>query len=653
MVAGRSGIERDNMDTSVRPCDDFFRYANGMWLDRTPIPADEPVYGAFTEIRDRNWAMVHDILEDAARDPGPAGSDRQKVGDMYASGMDEAAIEAAGTAPLAPELERIDRLADRDELPALLAALHAAGSRAGFGVFVRPDPKDSRTNVAHLQQAGLGLPDRDYYLRDDAKSEEIRAAYTRHVARMHELLGANATDAQRSADTVVSLESRLARASMQRVDQRDPYKTYHKTRISRLMEDAPGFDWNGYLASLGAPPLEEVNVRQPDFARELAAASADVPIDQWKIYLRWHLIRSAAPLLGTRFVDESFAFNGALLQGVKEKHPRWRRVAERVDADLGEALGQLFVERVFPPEAKRRVLQLVDDLRSAFRERIGQLAWMTEATKDQAARKLDAFRVKMGYPDSWRDYSSLAIDRGPYVRNAIRAGEFELRRNLAKLGHPVDREEWHMSPPTVNAYYNASMNEIVFPAGILQRPFFDVAADDAVNYGAIGVVIGHEMTHGFDDQGSKFDADGNLKDWWTPEDRAAYDARTDLMVKQFEEYEPLPGQRVNGRLTLGENIADLGGVKLALAALRRSAAAASGPDADGFTAEQRFFLGHAQSWRSQIRDDALRVRLNVDPHSPSAYRVNGPLSNLPEFFAAFGCEDGAMRRRDSERPEIW
>ncbi len=653
MAGARVGIERDNMDPSVRPCDDFFRYANGAWLDRTPIPADEPVFGAFTEIRDRNWAILHEILEEAASTPAPAGSVQQQVGDYYASGMDEAAVEGAGPAPIAPEIERIDGIADRGELPTLLAGLHAGGARPGFHVFIRPDPKNSGVNLVHLQQAGLGLPDRDYYARADAKSEEIRRAYRAHVARMCELLGEGAADARRSAETVLSLESRLAGASMQRVDQRDPYKTHHKMALRELADEAPGLDWSSYLAALGAPPVDKVNVRQPEFFRELAAVAAQASLEEWKIYLRWHLIRSLAPLLNAAFVDESFAFNGGVLQGIREKHPRWRRVAERVDADLGEALGRLFADRVFRPEAKRRVLGMVDDLRAAFRERISELPWMSEPTRQQAVRKLDAFRVKMGYPDSWRDYSALVIDRGPYVRNAVRAAEFELRRNLAKLGVPVDRDEWNMSPPTVNAYYNPSMNEIVFPAGILQRPFFDVAADDAVNYGSIGVVIGHEMTHGFDDQGSKFDADGNLEDWWRPEDRSAYDARTDLMVKQFEGYEPLPGQHVNGRLTLGENIADLGGVKLALAALRRSRAGLSGADEDGFTAEQRFFLGHAQSWRSQIRDDALRVRLNIDPHSPSRYRVNGPLSNMPEFFAAFGCEDGALARPASERPEIW
>jgi predicted metalloendopeptidase len=453
---------------------------------------------------------------------------------------------------------------------------------------------------------------------------------------------------------VLTLETRLAHASMTRVDQRDPYKTYNKMTVAQLAERAPGIEWSAYLTTLGAT-VDDLNVRQPLFFAELAKALADVPLEQIRTYLRWHVVRTAASSLPRAFEEESFDFNSRVLQGVPQQKPRWKRVLESMDQHMGEELGQLYVQKAFSPEAKRRVVELVDDLRSALRDRIAGLEWMGDQTRAQALRKLDAYAVKMAYPDAWRDHSGLQVDRSPFVRNVLRANEWHTGRDLAKLGKPVDRTEWFMSPQTVNAYYNPLMNEIVFPAGILQRPFFDAGADDPVNYGAIGMVIGHEMSHGFDDAGSRYDADGNLKEWWTKDDRAAYESRTDLIVKQYEAYEPLPGQKINGRLTLGENIGDIGGIKIAWAALQRMLDRRGRPEKiDGYSAEQRFFLGLAQSWRNKIRDEALRVRLNIDPHSPAVYRVLGPLSNMPEFHAAFGCGDGSPMIRPAEaRPTIW
>lgn len=646
-------IEPGDIDTSVTPCEDFFRYANGKWLARTEIPASEPVWGGFNEVHERNREILRAIAEDAARAGAPSGSVTQKVGDYWATGVDEAAVEAAGTAPIASQLAAVDGLTERADLPRLLAELHALRLFGGFVPIVRQDPGESTRNLFWLQQGGLGMPDRDHYLKEDERSREIRQEYVAHVTRMLELLGDDPDRARYGAATILTVETRLARASMSRVDQRDPYKVYNKMTVAQLAERCP-WGWNDYFGALGIATLD-LNVRQPGFFEELARAFGDVPLEQVRTYLRWHVVRATASSLPAAFDRESFRFNAGVLQGVQEQRPRWKRVLDSMDGHIGEELGQLYVEKAFPPEAKRRVLELVEDLRAALRERIRSLGWMGEATKEQALRKLDAFAVKMGYPDTWRDHAPLEIDRSSYAANVLRANAWHMRRDLDKLGRPVDRTEWLMSPQTVNAYYNPLMNEIVFPAGILQPPFFYADADDAVNYGAIGMVIGHEMSHGFDDSGSKYDADGNLKEWWQPEDRLAYESRTDLIVRQFEGYEPLPGMRINGKLTLGENIGDLGGIKIAWSAFQRALERRGRPAAiDGFTPEQRFFLGLAQSWRGKLRDEALRLRLTIDPHSPGHYRVIGPLSNLPEFHAAFACGAGApMLREEEVRPTIW
>ena len=647
------GIDPANLDTSVKPCQDFYHFANGGWLKSHTLPADKAMLGSFTEVMDRNREILKQILDEtSAKRTWPKGSVQQKVGDFFASGMDEKAIEKRGLAPMKPIFATIDGLKDTKELPAVLAKLHNEGIPGGFGFYVGPDDKDSNRNLGAFHQGGLGLPDRDYYLNNDARTKDIRAKYVAHVAKMFELAGDPAGLAEARARVVLDLETKMAKAAWSRVELRDPQKTYNKMSLAKLGQEAPGFDWALYFKDRGVH-LQDLNVGQPSYATAFAKLATDTPAIEWRTYLRWHALHDAASVLPKAFGAENFAFYGKVLSGTPEQETRWKRVEGMEDGVLGEALGQLYVKVAFPPESKQRMLQLVANLRSALHDRILALDWMSEATKQQAIHKLDAFTVKIGYPDKWKTYP-FDVKRNDYFGNVLRASSYQVHHNLAKLGKPVDRTEWGMTPPTVNAYYNPSMNEIVFPAGILQPPFFDPKADDAVNYGAIGWVIGHEMTHGFDDQGRQFDAQGNLKNWWTPADIKAYQARTDLMVKQFDAYEPLKGQHVNGRLTLGENIADLGGMKIAYAAFMKSLNGKEPAKIDGFTAEQRFFLGAATIWRTLIRDAAASVRLKVDPHSPAQFRVNGPMSDLPEFYQAWGCKPGCpMRRPKAERPAIW
>ncbi len=645
-----------NFDMSAKPCEDFYTHANGSWLKAHPIPADRASYGAFQELADRNRDVLKKILEEtSAKADWPQGSAEQKVGDFYASGMDAAGREKAGATPLAPALKAIAKLQGPGDLAAVLAELHLWGVNAGFGFRVAQDARDSTRYIGIFNQGGLGLPDRDYYLKDDPKSKDLRAAYEVHVAKILELAGSAPDVAKTEAASILALETKLAQASITRVENRDPQKTYNKRTVAELNSEAPGFDFTRFLADLGATTAADVNVRQPGFFKAFAALTGSVPPAEWRTYLRWHAARTAAPLLSKAFQDEDFAFNGKKLNGTPQQEEPWRRVQAATDFALGEAVGPIYVARAFGPRAKERMKILVENMRAALKERIDALPWMSQETKAQAQRKLAAFGVKIGYPDVWKDYSALVISRSvPYAENVRRARIFETKRNLAKLGKAIDRTEWGMTPPTVNAYYNASMNEIVFPAGILQSPFFSEDADDAVNYGGIGVVIGHEMSHGFDDSGSQYDADGNLKNWWTAGDRKAYEARTGLIVKQFDSYKPLPDLAINGKLTLGENIGDLGGIKIAYAALQRALAGKLQEKIDGFTPEQRFFLSYATIWRSQYRDESMRVQLNTNPHSPGRWRAIGPPSNLPEFYDAFGCAEGApMRRAEADRPSIW
>ena len=650
------GINLKYMDTSAKPCVDFYQYAAGNWLANNPVPADRSAWGAGSELTEKNFEVLHQILEEAAKDTNaPKGSPKRKVGDFYRSGMDEARIEAEGAKPLAEEFARIEAIKDIPSLQDEIARLHRHNLAPAFAFFAYQDYKNSTRIISWLYQGGLGLPNRDYYTNEDEKSKEIRTQYVAHIARMLELLGDKPEQAASEAKTVMEMETRLAKASMTPVEERDPAATYHKMTLAELNTLTPGFSWNRYFKSLGLADPGDINVAQPEFYKEVGRMMTSVPTSDWKTYLRWQLINTQAGRLSSAFVNEDFNFYGKTLRGTKELRPRWKRILEATDQSLGEALGQLYVERAFSPKAKAKAQELVTNLKAALRDRLKVLDWISEATRQQALKKLDAIAVKVGYPDKWRDYSALNIDNGSYVTNAMRADEFEFRRNLNKIGKPIDRTEWGMTPPTVNAYYNPNFNEIAFPAGILQPPYFDPEADDATNYGGVGGAIGHELTHGFDDQGRQFDAEGNLKDWWTAEDEKNYMARAAIVEKQYGEYVPMEALHINGKLTMGENIADIGGLKIAYLAFQKSMEGKPRPPAiDGFTPEQRFFLAFAQNWRSNIRPEALRVRLATDPHSPPRFRVLGPLSNMPEFFQAFGCKPGdAGMRAENIQVKIW
>ena len=650
------GLDPANMDRSVSPCADFYQYAVGAWERRTIIPAEYGKYGVDQEVDARTFAIVKEILDAAAADTAAArGSERQKVGDFYAAGMDEARIESEGVRPLTPLLRRIAAIPDRKALAGEIAFLQEIGTNAAFRVGVVPDDRDSAVNILEFSQAGLGLPDREYYLKGDKDSRTLRRAYLAHLARMFGLLGDSARIARQNAQIVLRLETRLARASMTRDESDDPIATYHKMGRSDLATHATGFAWEAYFRALRLDGPDSVLVRQPAFLRELGRLTQGVALSEWKTYLRWHLLRATAGSLSSPVVREAFAFGGTILEGTKELPPRWKRVLAETDAALGEALGKLYVDRAFGAEAKRKALDMVANLQAALRGRLQRLDWMSEATKEQALAKLDAMRVKIGYPDVWRDYTGLAIDRTSYLQNVLAARRFEFRRVLAKMGKPVDRSEWATTPITNNAFYDPTLNELVFPAGILQPPFFDPAADEAANYGNIGATIGHELTHGFDDGGRQYDARGNLRDWWTVEDAKAFAERAALMVKQFEQFEPIPGLYINGTLTLGENLADLGGLAIAYDAftLARRGAPAAGTE-DGFTPEQRFFLSYTETWRFKLRPEFLRARLVTDEHAPPKYRVLGPLANMEEFAAAFQCKSGdAMVRPASDRVKLW
>jgi putative endopeptidase len=648
-----------NMDMSVKPSDDFFTYANGTWLKKTPIPPEESRWGSFNELIEKNNEALREVVEKAAKtkvDP-KLTPEIQKVGDYYASGMDEKAIDVAKAKPLDEEFKRIDSIKDRNDLLKAIAHLHNIGVGAFFGFTSGQDDKNSAMVIGQAFQGGLGMPDRDYYTKEDDASKKLREQYIAHVTKMLTLLGESQSAAAEHAKKIMTLENALAVPSRTRVELRDPQKNYNKMTQAEMQQLMPDWNWADYFKEINLTEPGDVNVGQPDFFKAANGVFKNTSLDDWKTYLRWHLLKEAAPELSKEFVDENFKFFGNTLTGAKQLKPRWKRVVTSTDGALGEALGKLYVADYFPPESKARMIELVKNIQEAMADSIKSRDWMDDATKQEALKKLAAFTVKIGYPDKWRDYSTLKIDKGPYVLNAMRADMFEVERQLKKVGKPVDRTEWGMSPPTVNAYYNPNLNEIVFPAGILQPPFFNAKADDAINYGGIGAVIAHEISHGFDDQGRQYDATGNLRDWWTPESAAKYKERADKIVKQYAEYEPLPGMHINGELTLGENIADDGGVKLAYAALQK--ALAKNPQAreqkiDGFTPEQRFFLGWAQVWRANIRDEALKLRLNTDPHSPAKYRCNGPLSNTPEFQAAFGLPDNCpMVRPPDKRVSIW
>ena len=647
------GFDTANLDRTCKPCDDFYQFAMGGWMKANPIPPEYPIWGSFSQLADRNQKNLREILEAAATGKAAAGTNEQKIGDFYSSCMDTTAIDAAGAKPIEPELTQIAAVQTLADLESETARLHGQGVGVLFRFNSTQDAKDSSEVIGAAFQGGLGLPEREYYLKPDEKSQKLREDYVKHVANMFVLLGDSADVSAAEALTVMKIETALATASMKNTDLRDPDKTYHKMTLAELKALTPGFSWESYFKAVGHPGLKQINVAQPDFFKALDAQLTATSIADWKTYLRWHLVNSAAPGLAEKFVNEDFDFRGKTLTGAKEIQPRWKRCVQSTDRNLGEALGQLYVQKYFPPAAKARALEMVHNLLAALREDLGTLPWMGPETRAQATAKLQAFAVKIGYTDKWRDYSALKIDRRSYAENVVRASEFDFARRLNKIGKPVDRTEWGMTPPTVNAYNNSNMNEIVFPAGIMQPPFYDPNADDAVNYGGMGAVIGHEITHGFDDHGSKFDGKGNLEDWWTPEDLKNFQSRAKCVSDQFDGYVVDGDLHENGKLVLGESIADLGGLAIAYAAYEKSLAGKPRPpDRDGFTSEQRFFLGWAQVWGANERLEYARLMANTNPHPLGRFRANGPLSNMAEFAKAFGCKHGEAMVRE-QACKIW
>jgi len=640
-----SGLELTALKRSADPCTDFYQFACGGWLDANPIPADRARWGRFDELREQNLEILRRVLEQATTG---RGADTKKIGDYYATCMDEATINRRGGTPLEPDLKNIASLQSVDRLPELAAELHKTGVNALFGFGAEADFKDASTVIAIAAQGGMGLPDRDYYFRDDARSVEIRKQYEGHVATMLALAGTPAAQANTDAATVMRIESALAIAALDVVARRNPANQYHKMTVAELQQLTPRFNWSRYLRGIAAPPFAAINVTEPDFFRALDQLLGSTRIEDLRTYLRWHLVHQSAVMLSAPFVDENFRFYSGTLQGVEQQRPRWKRCVDFVDADLGEALGQGFVKEAFGPQAKADTLRMVHEIESELEQDIRTLDWMTDDTRKQALAKLHAVMDKIGYPDKWRDYSALTIERGDALGNSQRANAFEFHRELSKIGKPLDKTEWSMTPPTVNAYYNPLENNINFPAGILQPPFYGATRDAAANYGGAGAVIGHELTHGFDDQGRQFDAQGNLKDWWTEADSAAFDQRASCFVNQYGGYTAVDDVKLNGKLTLGENTADNGGLRLAFLAYIASQAGRERQTLDGFTPEQRVFLGWAQVWCENRRPEYERLQAQTNPHSPGRYRVNGVVSNMPEFQKAFSCKSDAPMAKGTQ-----
>jgi putative endopeptidase len=642
------GFDVKRMNKSVDACEDFFEYANGTWLKTTDIPASESRWGTFNILADRNNMILHEVLEAAAAKKNPKGSDAQLVGDFYASCMDEAAIEKAGIRPLKPFLTAIDSVRTSEDLVRQIALLHNAGIPAAFGFGGGPDLKDSNSVIANAGQGGLSLPNRDYYTNTDDKSVEIRAKFVEYMTNMFKLLGDSPDAAAANAKAVMDIQTRLANASLTPVELRNPDNSYNKIALAAAQEMTPNLSWQSYMAARSAPSVDQINLAHRKFFAEVNSMLKDTSIDNWKTYLRFMTLNSAAPRLSKLYSDEHFNFFNRYLSGQKERQPRWKTCVQNTDNNLGEALGFEYAKRAFTPAAKARMNELIDNLMAAMTDRVSNLEWMSAATKEQARAKLSTFKRKIGYTDNPRGYKGLTIDRKDYASNQLRSNQFQIKRNFEDIGKPRDKTRWGFSPPTVNASYSPVDNTITFPAGVLQPPFFNFDADDAINYGAIGGVIGHEVTHGFDDSGSRFDANGNLKTWWTPEDKTKFDERTACVVKQFDGYEVQPGLFINGKLTLGENIGDFAGLTVSYDAYQRSLAGKPRPaDIDGFTPEQRFFLGWAQVWAGKYTPEAERTQVKGNPHSLPRWRVNGPLSNMPQFAKAFGCKAGSRMVREN------
>jgi putative endopeptidase len=643
-------LDVTSMDRTADPCADFFQYSCGGWIKNNPIPSDQSSWDTYGKMQDENLQQLRGILEAAAAPDASRNAVTQKIGDYYASCVDEAAIEAKGAQPLAPAMDRIAKIKSKSDLADVTATMVYDNVLFYFGSL--QDYRDASQVIAGVDQGGLGLPDRDYYTKDDAKSQELRKQYVAHVQKMFELLGDKPETAAAEAQTVMRIETAMAKGQMTRVERRDPKALDHKMTSADLEKIAPEFRWKTYFTKVGMPSLPSLNVASPEYFKTLNEEIAKESLSDWKIYLRWHLVHADAAQLSSPFLNENFAFYGKTLQGQQEQKPRWKRCTQNVDSYLGEALGQAYVEKYFPPSAKEEALKMVKEIQTAMEQDINNLPWMSGTTKEQALAKLHGMANKIGYPDKWRDYSKLEIVRGDNLGNVERSREFEFNRELAKIGKPVDRGEWGMTPPTVNAYYDPQMNDINFPAGVLQPPAFDPKSDAAPNYGDTGGTIGHELTHGFDDEGRQFDAHGNLRDWWTAEDAKEFQQRADCISNQYSSYTIVDDIKINGKLTLGEDVADLGGLILAYMAWKADTKGQQLDPIDGLTPDQRFFVGYGQSWCGQTRDETKRLRATVDPHSPEKYRTNGVVSNMPEFQQAFHCKAGAPMVNQN-RCRVW
>ncbi len=650
-------FEVQNMDTTVNPGDDFFEYVNGTWIKNHPIPADKDSYSTFEEIFEKSREDIKAIIETAAKNTqATPGSIDKKIGMFYNTGMDTVKIDQAGVTPLDDFFKRIEAMKTAADVQSFSAYLQTFGLSPFFYVFSNADKKNSEMVIANIYQSGLGLPDRDYYFRTDEESKQLREAYMTHLTKMFVFLKDAPEVAAKNAQTIMKIETQLAKASLTQVENQDPQKTYNKMTVDALGKLTPNIDWKAYLKNIGYPEITEINIYQPGFLKELSSMMNTVAVDDWKAFMRWSLINSTAAYLSRDFEDQNFDFYYRTLSGQEQKEPRWKLVLDETSSSLGEAIGQLYVNKYFPPEAKQKMTDLVNNLKISMHSRIENLTWIGTETKAEALAKLDKMNVKVGYPDKWRDYSALKISEDSYVTNMLQSGNFEFTYEMNKVGKPVDRTEWSMTPQTVNAYYSPAQNEIVFPAGILQPPMFNLNADDAINYGAIGMVIGHEMTHGFDNSGRQYDKDGNLRDWWTPADVKSFNDHTKILVDEYNQFEVLDSLFINGQMTLGENIADLGGTTIAYYAYKLSLNGKTAPEPiDGFTGEQRFFLSMAQVWRTNMREQQLRKRVLTDEHSPAKYRVNGTVFNMPEFYQAFPKvkEGNKLYRAVAMRPVIW
>jgi endothelin-converting enzyme/putative endopeptidase len=653
-------LDLSAMDKSVDPCIDLYKYSCGGWQKQNPIPPDQTSWSVYAKLYQDNLTFLRGMLEEAAQPNQQRNAVSQKIGDFYSACIDENAVEKRGVAPIQPELDAIARVKSAKDLTPVVARLQLIYSRYSysssmmFSAGSAQDPDDSEHVIADVDQGGLGMPDRDYYIKDDAKSKETRERYLQHVRKVFELIGDSPASARKNAETIMRLETAMAKASLSRVDRRDPHKLVHKMKLAELSQIAPNFDWAAYYGEMQYPEFAILNVDAPDFIKELNSLLSSEPTDSWKTYLRFHVADTASPFLSSKFVDENFAFYRQYLHGAKAQQPRWKRCVQYVDYDLGEALGQVYVAKVFSPELKASTLDMVQRIEDSMGQRIRALDWMSPETKLQALTKLAGIRNKIGYPDKWRDYSSVKIVPDDFAGNVERAHQFETRRDINKIGKPVDHGEWDISATTVDAYYNPQMNDINFPAGVLQPPLYDPKMDDAPNYGNTGGTVGHELTHAFDDEGSQFDAKGNLKDWWTKEDREKFDARTKCVDDQYSSYVSVEDVHINGKLTLGENVADLGGEILAYMAWQEKDKKQNLQPVDGLTPEQRFFIGFAQWDCANERPEDMRVRALTDPHSPARFRINGVIVNMPEFSKAFSCKAGQpMVKKPDEVCRVW